>query len=258
MGGDHERRAVRKWSSQFDRGRAGAHRTCAATRRDDLRQRFQDRPDVDEDDSCAGVYGPPAGHEWLVFDQHFGKSRRRSFGRPRIVQDEGRVEARRARIYSPAEALPGSLRQDSSQGADQLLSATRGQQGRLGQYRHLRVAGLSDADQGGFPVPRLDPGSANRTGFGFVFGPGQARRNARDSGMAELLLQVADVRAGALSRARPVHPVDAVEEYAAMDDGRGFNYASRAGVLRLRVFWDRTRASWRSGNTFRAAMRCRN
>src|SRR5437879_10746755 len=52
--------------------------------------------------------------------------------------------------------------------------------------------------------------------------------------MAELLLQVADVRAGALPRARPVHPVDEVEEYAAMDDGRGFNYASRPGVLRLR------------------------
>src|SRR6266550_4045666 len=51
--------------------------------------------------------------------------------------------------------------------------------------------------------------------------------------MAELLLQVADVRAGALPRARPVHPVDEVEEYAAMDDGRGFDYAPRAGVLRL-------------------------
>jgi len=68
VGGDHERHTVREWSSQFDSGRAGAHRTRAATRRADLRQGFQDRTDFDEDDSCARIQGPPAGDEWLVFD----------------------------------------------------------------------------------------------------------------------------------------------------------------------------------------------
>src|ERR1700682_2519041 len=51
--------------------------------------------------------------------------------------------------------------------------------------------------------------------------------------MAEFLLQVADVRAGVVPGARPVHPVDEAEEYAAMDDGGGFDHAPRAGVLRL-------------------------
>jgi hypothetical protein len=44
----------------------------------------------------------------------------------------------------------------------QLLPAARRQQGGLGQHRHLRVAGLPDADQGQLPVPRLDPRGADR------------------------------------------------------------------------------------------------
>src|SRR5262249_1014404 len=51
--------------------------------------------------------------------------------------------------------------------------------------------------------------------------------------MAELLLQVAHDRAGPLSRARPFHPVHEAEEHAALDDGRGFDYALGAGILRL-------------------------
>src|ERR1700675_18499 len=95
------------------------------------------------------------------------------------------------------------------------------------------MAGLSDADQSGFSLPRLDPGGAHCVGSSFVPGSRQARRDARDSGMAELLLQVAHVRAGALPGARPVHPVDEIKEYAAMDDGGGFNHAPGTGILRL-------------------------
>src|ERR1700730_1408979 len=51
--------------------------------------------------------------------------------------------------------------------------------------------------------------------------------------MAQLFLQVADVRAGAISRARSVHPVDENEKYAALDDGRRVNHASGLRVLRL-------------------------
>ena len=61
----------------------------------------------------------------------------------------------------------------------------------------------------------------------------QARRNARHSGMAQLLFQVADVRAGALSRARSVHSVDEAEKHVALDDGRRPDHAPRRRVLRL-------------------------
>ena len=63
----------------------------------------------------------------------------------------------------------------------------------------------------------------------------QARGDARDSGMAELLFQVADVRAGTLSGARSFYSVDETEEYFALDDGRGFDHAPGRGILRLRL-----------------------
>ena len=55
----------------------------------------------------------------------------------------------------------------------------------------------------------------------------QARRDARHSGVAQLLLQIAHVRAGALSGARPLHSVHEAEEHAALDDGRGTDHAPR-------------------------------
>ncbi len=63
----------------------------------------------------------------------------------------------------------------------------------------------------------------------------QRSRNcaARHPGVAELLLQVADDRAGALSRARFVHSADEAEEHAAALEGRRTDYASGAGILRL-------------------------
>jgi hypothetical protein len=129
-------------------------------------------------------------------------------------------EARRARAHPAARALPGPLRQPLPQGAHQLLPAARRQQRGLGQHRHLRVARLPDADQGRLPVPRLDPGGADRARPGAVHGPGAARRPARHAGVAELLLQEPDDGARALPRARPVHPAHEAEEHAALDDGR--------------------------------------
>src|SRR5579872_1156503 len=52
--------------------------------------------------------------------------------------------------------------------------------------------------------------------------------------MAELLFQVAHVRAGTVSGARFVHPVDETEKHAALDDGRGPDHAPGRGILRLR------------------------
>ena len=74
------------------------------------------------------------------------------------------------------DALPGALRRHLPQGAHQLLPAPRRQQRGLGQHRHLRLAGLPDADQDRLPLPRLDPGRAAGAGPGAVHGPGEARR----------------------------------------------------------------------------------
>ena len=60
--------------------------------------------------------------------------------------------------------------------ADQLLPAARRQQGRLGQHRHRRMDGLSDADQGQLPLPRFDPRRADRARPGAVLGLRAARR----------------------------------------------------------------------------------
>src|SRR6266700_5072237 len=95
------------------------------------------------------------------------------------------------------------------------------------------MAGLSDADQSRFSMPRFDSGRAHRARPGSLPRSRQARRYARHSGMVELLFQVTDVRAGTLSRARPIHSVDEAEEYFALDDGRRSDHAPWAGILRL-------------------------
>src|SRR6202789_381353 len=133
------------------------------------RQGFQNRANFDQDGSGAGVQGAHAGAERLVFDEYSGQSRRRSAGRSGIIQDQGRIEAGRGGTHFAAGVVSGAVRQDLSQGSDQLLPAAWRQQGRLGKHRHFRVAELSDADQGRFLVPRFDSGSADRAGPGVVF-----------------------------------------------------------------------------------------
>ena len=67
--------------------------------------------------------------------------------------------------------------------------------------------------------------------------PGATRarvEGTRHSGMAQLLLQVADDRARSVSRARSVHPVDEAEEHPAPSAGRGTDHASGTGILRLK------------------------
>ena len=101
----------------------------------------------------------------------------------------------RAGIHPAEEALsrpvPGLL----PQGPDRVLSAARRRQGGLGQHRHLRMAGLPDADQDQLPVPRFHSGRAAGAGSRSVHGPGAARRDARHPGVAVVLLQGSDARA---------------------------------------------------------------
>ncbi len=93
--------------------------------------------------------------------------------------------------------------------------------------------GYPDADQSRFPVPRFDSGRADRARPRVIFGSREARRAARHSGMAQLLFQIADVRAGTLPRARHLHSAHETEEHPALDDGRGPHHAPRRRILRL-------------------------
>src|SRR5258708_36891243 len=97
------------------------------------------------------------------------------------------------------------------------------------------MAWVSHANQGGFFVPRFHFSGADRARPRSIFGPGPACRNARDSRVAQLLLQVAHDGAQSVSRARSLHSAGEAEKHAAMDDGRGPDHAPRAGVLRLRM-----------------------
>src|SRR2546429_3965960 len=101
------------------------------------------------------------------------------------------------------------------------------------------MARLSDADQGGLPVPRLDSRCADRPGPHPLPRPRATHAGAAppgDSGMAELLLQVTDDSAGLVSGTRSVHPAHQAEEHAAVPEGRRVDYTSGAGVLRLIIF----------------------
>ena len=103
----------------------------------------------------------------------------------------------------------------------------------LGQHRHLRMARLSDADQGRFPLPRLDPRGAAGARPGALLRPGAALRSLGDPGVALVLLQEPPVRAGPVSGARPLHPADQAQEHAALADGRGADHPPRHRVLRI-------------------------
>src|ERR1700686_2562329 len=106
------------------------------------------------------------------------------------------------------------------------------------------MARLSDADQGGLPVPRLDSCGADRPRSRALSRPRATHPGIappRDSGMAKLLLQVADDAAGLVSGARSVHPAHQAEEHAAVSEGRRADYTFGAGVLRLsQVVWGLT------------------
>ena len=106
------------------------------------------------------------------------------------------------------------------------------------------LARLPDAAQDQLPVPRQHPCGADRPGRGVVPRSREARRHGGHSGVAVVLFQGADVRQGAVSRARSVHSVDEAEEHAAVPRGRGANHASRTRILRLdRRTDDRRRGS---------------
>src|ERR1700679_4287315 len=113
------------------------------------------------------------------------------------------------------------------------------------------MAGISDADQSGFPLQGFNSGGSTGAGLSIIFGFGEARGTAWNSGMAEFLFQVTDVRAGTLSGARFIYSADEVEKYFALDEGRRVDHAFGLGILRLRR---RARHDMRRSQTFRGEL----
>src|SRR5262249_524486 len=116
----------RQRSSEPDRRRSGADRIGAGKGYAHLREGFQNGPDSDEDDHRPGFEIAHAGPEWLVLDEHFGKSGRRGTRRSGLIQNEGRKQAVRAGSDFATGALSGSVQRFHAQSADPLLSSARG------------------------------------------------------------------------------------------------------------------------------------
>src|ERR1035438_2824824 len=98
------------------------------------------------------------------------------------------------------------------------------------------MARLSDADQSGLPLSRLDSGRAHRARSRAL--PGSSPTHTRaappgNPGVAEFLLQVPNDSPGPLSRARSFHPADEAKKHAAPFEGRRADHASGIGILRL-------------------------
>ncbi len=91
----------------------------------DLRQRLQDRPNVDEDNHRAWFEVSHAWITWLVLHKHSRQSRRRGARRSGFLQDEGRVETFCSGIHSSARCVPGSLQGLFSRSSHQLLPTAR-------------------------------------------------------------------------------------------------------------------------------------
>ena len=189
-------------------------------------------------DPRAWFQGAHARPQRLVFHQHSRQSRRRSARRSRLVQDEGRIEARRTRIHPPARAL--SRRSTARCTTRSASTITR-------RAATTKKAGTTSTSSVG-SATRCRSRSISSAAIRFLRRRSSrsraiprsraARRHARDPGVAQLLFQVADDRAEALSRARSIHSADEAEEHASLDDGRGPDHPPRPGVLRLSAIAD--------------------
>src|SRR4051794_20310267 len=95
------------------------------------------------------------------------------------------------------------------------------------------MARLSDADENRFPLPRFNPRGADRSRSRAAARLRETRRLSRHSGVAELLLQVPDDCAGAVSRTRSLRATDETEKHDALGHGPRNDHAPLPRVLRL-------------------------
>src|SRR5215472_3316742 len=118
MGGDYQRSAFRKWRTEPHGGYSGAGAARARAQSGHRGKGFQDRADATENRARARIQSPHAGTTRMVLDKYFGQPRWGGAGGSGLVQDEGRVEVRRAGIYFAAAFVSGAVQKNSSQGAD--------------------------------------------------------------------------------------------------------------------------------------------
>ncbi len=198
------------------------------------RQGSEDRPDADQDDHRARPEGAAARRQGLVLDQHPRQPRRRGARRSRVVQDQGGEQEVGARLHPAAEVVPGPLRGSVPRRADQLLSAARRQQGRLGQHRSGRAGSATRCSSRSTSCAAT--ASWRRRSCSTSRCSSISRKRAGMSGVQEWLSFYfkSPVHApGLYPGARSVHPVDEAEEHAALPEGRGAHHPSGARVLRL-------------------------
>ena len=173
---------------------------------------------------------------WYL-DEHPGQSRRRSAGRSRVVQDQGRVEARRARAHPAARiSTPNCTgifihkvrinyyppRGDNKEGWDNIDIF-----GWLGYPMQIKVDFLCRDSILAAPIV-LD--------LVLFLDLAQRTSELKGLGIQEWLsfyFKRPMTAPGLVSGARSVHPIDEVEEHAAAFARRGIDYAPWAGVLRL-------------------------
>ena len=195
----------------------------------DLRQGFQDRADVHEDAARAGLEGAHAGDRavgfrptfWAIATAKCWKIRVRSRPRKRpscsvldqILQPKLYPELYKD-LYHAVRINYYPPRGDSKEGWDNIDIF-----GWLGYPMQIKIDFLCRDSILAAPLVLdlvLFMDLAQRCG------------NARDSGMAVVLLQGSHDRAGLVSGARHFHPVDETEEHAALDARRGPDHASWA------------------------------
>jgi hypothetical protein len=241
------RRPLRQRRAQPHRRPALHDRALPPDRRAHLRQGLQDRPDPDQDRPRPRLQGPHVGSSRLVLHQHPRQPRRRSPRRPRVLQDQGRIEARRAGLHPPARPkypdLYGNIyhkvrinyyppRGDNKEGWDNIDIF-----GWLGYPMQIKVDFLCRDSILAAPIA-LDLASS--------WTWPSARRNcatsASRSGSASSSRPPTPRRP--LPRTRPLHPVDEAEEHAAPHHGRRPDHPPRPRILRLaKALEDRFRAA---------------
>ena len=128
------------------------------------RQGLQDRTDPREERFRSNHRHTLPRLERMVLYQYPGQPRRSRARRACQLPHQGGEQALypgdHPQARRPARPLRPRQRRGHtvlSQGAHQLLSAAQRQQGGMGQHRHLRMDGLSYADQDQLPLPRLYP-----------------------------------------------------------------------------------------------------
>ena len=184
------RRAVRQRRAAHDHRHAGAARTGARACNVPVAGKdYKSGQTFMKTLIAPGLKSRLLGLQRLVLHQYSGQPRWRSAGRAGLVPLQGSQQVVGARIHSAEGSLSRSVQGVLPQGPHRVLSAARRRQGRLGQHRHLRLAGLPHADQDQLPVPRFHSGRAAGAGYRAVHGPGAARRHARHSGVAVVLFQ---------------------------------------------------------------------